>query len=90
LAGAGALLAGLGAAPAQERQAVAKFDAIHLLTGELAPNEIDLALTPEDVRAVAASGRKVAVIGIENGYPIGTDLRRRWPRGFRPGRSSSS
>jgi membrane dipeptidase len=58
------------------RQAVAKFDAIHRLTEQFAPKEIGLALTPADVRTIAASGRKVAVIGVENGYPIGLDIRR--------------
>ena len=58
------------------RQAVQKFDAIHLLAEELAPNQIGLALTPDDVRRIAASGRKVAVIGIENGYSLGTDVAR--------------
>jgi membrane dipeptidase len=55
-------------------QAIAKFDAIHRLTEQLAPDQIGLALTPEDVRRIAASGRKVALIGIENAYPLGEDL----------------
>ena len=58
------------------RQAVEKFDAIHRLTKEIAPNEIELALTPADVVRIAKSGKKVAIIGIENGYPIGTDITR--------------
>lgn len=58
------------------RQAVEKFDAVHRLTKEIAPNEIELALTPADVVRIAKSGKKVAIIGIENGYPIGTDLER--------------
>ncbi|HEX7798078.1 MAG TPA: dipeptidase [Vicinamibacterales bacterium] len=58
------------------RQAVAKFDAVHRLTEQIAPKEIGLALSPADVRKIAASGRKVAVIGIENGYPMGLDIRR--------------
>src|SRR5688500_3157347 len=58
------------------RQAVAKFDAVHRLTKEIAPNEIELALTPDDVVRIAKSGKKVAIIGVENGYPIGTDLER--------------
>ena len=57
-------------------QAVAKFDAIHRLTEQIAPTKIGLALTAADVRAIAASGRKVALIGVENAYPIGTDLSR--------------
>ncbi len=58
------------------RQAVAKFDAVRRLTAQIAPAQIGLALTPADVERIARSGRKVAVIGIENGYPIGTDLAR--------------
>jgi membrane dipeptidase len=53
-----------------------KFKAIHRLCEELAPNEIGLALTSDDVRSIVASGRKVAMIGIENGYPLGTDISR--------------
>jgi membrane dipeptidase len=58
------------------RQAVEKFDAVHRLTKQIAPTQIGLALTVADVSRIARSGRKVAVIGIENGYPIGTDLSR--------------
>ena len=57
-------------------QAVAKFDAVHRLTKEIAPDRIGLALTADDVRRIAGSGRKVAVIGIENAYPVGTNLAR--------------
>jgi len=56
-------------------QAIEKFEAIHRLTDSIAPDKIGLALTPADVRRIAASGRKVAVIGIENAYPLGEDLR---------------
>jgi membrane dipeptidase len=68
------------------KAAVAKFDAIHHLTKEIAPGEIGLALTAADVVSISKSGRKVAVIGIENGYPIGTDIGRVkefWERGGR-------
>jgi membrane dipeptidase len=58
------------------KQAIEKFDAIHRLTKEIAPDKIGLALTADDVRRIAASGRKVALIGVENGYPIGTDITR--------------
>ncbi|MBM3808634.1 MAG: membrane dipeptidase [Acidimicrobiia bacterium] len=58
------------------KQAVAKFDAIHHLTKELAPNEVELALAADDVRRIAKSGKKVALIGIENAYPLGTDITR--------------
>ena len=55
-------------------QAIAKFDAIHRLTEEIAPGRIELALTSDDVRRIVASGKKVAMIGIENAYPVGLDL----------------
>jgi membrane dipeptidase len=58
------------------KQAIEKFEAIHRLTEEIAPDQIGLALTAADVRRIAASGRKVALIGVENAYPVGTDLSR--------------
>ena len=58
------------------KQAMEKFDAIHRLTEEIAPDKIGLALTAADVRRIAASGRKVALIGVENAYPLGTDISR--------------
>jgi membrane dipeptidase len=58
------------------KAAIEKFDAIHRLTEKIAPDEIGLALTAADVRRIHASGRKVALIGVENGYPIGEDLSR--------------
>jgi membrane dipeptidase len=56
------------------QEALAKFQAIHRLTEEIAPDRIELALTSDDVRRIVASGKKVAMIGVENGYSIGTDL----------------
>ena len=58
------------------RAAIAKFDAIHALTEKLAPNRTGLALTAADARRIYASGKKVIFAGIENGYPIGTDITR--------------
>ena len=58
------------------QQAVAKFDAVHHLTKEIAPGQIELALTAADVPRIAKSGKKVALIGIENAYSLGTDLKR--------------
>jgi len=54
--------------------AVDKFDAIHRLTEVIAPDQIELALTSKDVRRINAKGKKIAMIGVENGYSIGTDL----------------
>src|SRR4029078_6665108 len=58
------------------RAAIAKFDAIHKLTEVLAPDRTGLALTAADARRINAAGKKVIFAGIENGYPIGTDLTR--------------
>ncbi|HJR60965.1 MAG TPA: dipeptidase [Vicinamibacterales bacterium] len=55
------------------QEAIEKFDAIHRLTKQIAPDQIELALTPADVRRIAASGKKVALIGVENGYPLGDE-----------------
>lgn len=54
--------------------AMDKFDAIHRLCEELASEKIELALTSSDVRRIIAAGKKVAMIGVENAYPIGTDM----------------
>ncbi len=62
-----------GYARAQDN-AMAKFEAIHRLCGELAPDQIELALNSKDVRRIDASGKKAAMIGVENAYPIGEDL----------------
>ena len=56
--------------------AVDKFDAIHRMANEFAPDRIGVALTSEDARRIAASGRLVAMIGVENAYPLGTDISR--------------
>ena len=57
-------------------QASAKFDAVHRLTEKIAPDNIGLALTPADVLKLHKKNLRIAVIGVENGYPIGTDLKR--------------
>ena len=55
------------------RQAIEKFEAIHRLTKEIAPAKIGLALTSADVRRLNAEGKKIALIGVENGYPLGDE-----------------
>lgn len=54
--------------------AMAKFNAIHWLTEVKAPDQIGLALNSDDVRRLNAEGKKIAMIGIENAYPVGEDL----------------
>lgn len=53
-----------------------KFRAIHRLAEEIAPEDIELALTAEDVRRIHSEGKLVALIGVENAYPVGTDMGR--------------
>ena len=57
-----------------EDNAMAKFEAIHRLCEEIAPEEIELALTSADVKRIHVSGKKIAMIGVENAYPMGEDL----------------
>jgi len=56
------------------RDALTKFDAIHRMANDLYPGRIGLATTAAEAQAVHDSGRLVALIGIENGFVIGTDL----------------
>ncbi len=57
-----------------EVNAMSKFDAIHRLVEEYAPDQIGLATSSDQVRSLIAEGKKVAMIGVENAYPIGEDL----------------
>ena len=65
----------VGYAAAYEN-AMDKFRAIHWLAEEKASDQIEIAYTSDDVRRIVASGKKVAMIGIENAYPVGLDLGR--------------
>ena len=58
------------------KQAITKFDAIHQFTEKIAPDNIGLALTPADVLKLHKRNMRIAVIGVENGYPIGLDIKR--------------
>ena len=54
--------------------AQAKFDAIHRLVDEYAPKKIGLATSSKEVENLIQSGKKVAMIGVENAYHLGKDL----------------
>ena len=56
--------------------AVDKFDAIHRMSTEYAPDRIEVAYTSDDVRRIAAAGKLVAMIGVENAYPLAEDVTR--------------
>jgi len=51
------------------------IDAIHRLPQRY-PELVEIAYAPDDVTRIRASGKLVACIGMENGYPIGNDLAR--------------
>jgi membrane dipeptidase len=51
-----------------------KFAAVHRLAEQLAPDKIEIAYRAADVAKIAAKGKKVALMGVENAYGIGTDL----------------
>lgn len=60
---------------AAHQLALQKFEIIHKGVEETFNEHIKLALEPNDVQRIHSTGKKVALIGIENGYPIGTDLK---------------
>ena len=51
-----------------------KFAAVHRLAEQLAPDRIEIAYRADDVAKIAATGKKVALMGVENAYGIGTDI----------------
>lgn len=55
--------------------AISKFNAIHNLVDNYASEKIELALTSDDVREIHKKGKRIAMIGIENGYPIGLNIK---------------
>jgi len=57
-------------------KAVEKFAAVHRFTREIAQQQIELALSAADIRRIHAKGKKAALMGVENGYPLGEDLGR--------------
>jgi len=58
------------------KNAMSKFNAIHKLAEDIAPERISLAVNSEEAKKIYASGKKVAMIGVENAYPLGTDINR--------------
>ena len=55
-------------------QAIEKFEAIHRLAEVIAPDKVGMALTAADATRIYKSGRAVIFAGIENGYPVGSDI----------------
>ena len=57
-----------------QADAMTKFEAIHRMAEQMYPDRIEIAYTADDFERIAASGKAIAAIGIENGYVIGHDL----------------
>ncbi|HET7608429.1 MAG TPA: dipeptidase, partial [Gammaproteobacteria bacterium] len=57
-------------------EAETKLAAIHRMAEQLYPERIAIAYSAADVRRIAASGKLVAAIGVENGYSLGPNLER--------------
>ena len=57
-----------------QADALTKFGAIHRMAEQLYPDRIEIAYTADDVARIAAAGKLVAAIGIENGYSLGANL----------------
>jgi membrane dipeptidase len=65
-------------APGFERayhRAIEKFEAVHHFTRAIAPDKIELALSAIDAKRIRAARKKIAFIGVENGYALGEDVR---------------
>ena len=54
--------------------AMSKFEAIHNLVNEFAPDQIGLATNSTEVKDLVQHGKLVGMIGVENAYPVGEDL----------------
>ena len=66
--------------------AISKFDAIDRLVNEYAPDQVELALSSQDVSRILAEGKKVIMIGVENAYSMGLDtsnVEEFWKKGAR-------
>lgn len=59
---------------AAKAQAMEKFAAIHRLVDSIAPTRAALALTPADAVRIHKEGKRAIFIGVENGFPIGSDI----------------
>ena len=51
-----------------------QLSAIRRLATAMYPDRCELATTPDEVERIAATGKRAIMIGIENGYALGTDL----------------
>ena len=59
---------------AARRIAATRIEAVHRLCEQMYPDRIELAGTADEAERAVNQGKQFAVIGLENGYPVGNDL----------------
>src|SRR5258706_6219062 len=58
------------------KAAVEKFDPVNRFTRDISPGPTEFAFSADEIRRMHAKGKKAALMGVENGYPLGEDLNR--------------
>jgi microsomal dipeptidase-like Zn-dependent dipeptidase len=56
------------------KSVMGQLEAIHRLAKKMYPDRCELATSPGEVERTAKTGKRVIMIGVENGFPIGKDL----------------
>jgi len=56
------------------KSVMGQFEAIHRLAEKMYPGRCELATSPDEVERITKTGKRVIMIGVENGFPIGKDL----------------
>ncbi len=56
--------------------AMVRFNAIKRLTGQMYPERCELATSPDAFERIAKTGKRAVMIGVENGFAIGKDLKK--------------
>lgn len=54
--------------------ALSKFAAIHRMCAAYNADKVELALSPDDLPRIKKTGKRIALIGVENGFSIGEDI----------------
>lgn len=54
-------------------EAIKVFKLIHKAVKDF-PEQVELAITPQDAYAIEKKGKRALFIGVENGYPVGNDI----------------
>ncbi len=58
------------------KTAMVRFNAIRRLTGQMYPERCELATSPDDFERISKTGKRAIMIGVENGFAIGQELKK--------------